>query len=73
MSDPVKHSKLILERFSLRERTALVTGGDQGISRAYAHVPGEAGASVAVVYVSSEAGDSMTGMDMIIDGGYCVW
>ncbi len=27
----------------------------------------------AVVYLASEASDYMTGSDMIIDGGYCVW
>ena len=27
----------------------------------------------AVVYLSSEASDFMTGHDMVIDGGYCVW
>lgn len=27
----------------------------------------------AVVYLASEASDFMTGHDLIIDGGYCVW
>ena len=27
----------------------------------------------AVVYLASEASDYMTGSDMVIDGGYCVW
>ena len=27
----------------------------------------------AVVYLSSEASDYMTGSDLVIDGGYCVW
>jgi NAD(P)-dependent dehydrogenase (short-subunit alcohol dehydrogenase family) len=27
----------------------------------------------AIVYLASEASDFMTGNDMIIDGGYCVW
>jgi len=27
----------------------------------------------AVVYLASEASDFMTGNDLIIDGGYCVW
>lgn len=27
----------------------------------------------AVVYLASEASDCMTGHDMVIDGGYCVW
>ena len=27
----------------------------------------------AVVYLASEASDYMTGSDIVIDGGYCVW
>jgi len=52
VTDPVLHSKPILERFRLEGRTALVTGGAQGIGRAFAHALGEAGAAVAVVDIS---------------------
>ncbi len=48
MNDP---KKSILERFRLDGKTALVTGGGQGIGRSFCHALGEAGAAVAVVDV----------------------
>jgi len=61
MSDVVLDAKPILERFRLAGRTALVTGGGQGIGRGYAHALGEAGAAVAVVDIALPLAEEVAG------------
>lgn len=59
MSDVVLDAAPILERFRLTGRTALVTGGGQGIGRAFCHALGEAGAKVAVVDMKGDLADQV--------------
>jgi len=59
MADSVLEAAPILERFRLDGRTALVTGGGQGIGRGYAHALGEAGASVAIVDIVLERAEQV--------------
>lgn len=58
MAEPTKN---ILDRFRLDGRTALVTGGGQGIGRSFCHALGEAGAKVAVVDLQQEYADQVAG------------
>ncbi|SHF01567.1 NAD(P)-dependent dehydrogenase, short-chain alcohol dehydrogenase family [Seinonella peptonophila] len=46
--------KGIFSRYSLAGRVSLVTGGGQGIGRAFAHALGEAGSKVAIIDMSKE-------------------
>jgi NAD(P)-dependent dehydrogenase (short-subunit alcohol dehydrogenase family) len=59
MSDTLLTAAPILDRFRLDGRIALVTGGGQGIGRAFAHALGEAGAAVAIVDVVSERAENV--------------
>ena len=59
MKDAVLESRNILERFRLDGRTAIVTGGGQGIGRALAHALGEAGAKVAIADIAEEMAKSV--------------
>jgi NAD(P)-dependent dehydrogenase (short-subunit alcohol dehydrogenase family) len=61
MSDALAGARPVLERFSLRGRTALVTGAGQGIGRALAHALGEAGAAVAVVDIRTDLAQAVAG------------
>jgi NAD(P)-dependent dehydrogenase (short-subunit alcohol dehydrogenase family) len=59
MSDSILTSKNILDRFRLDGRTALITGGAQGIGRAYAHGLADAGAKVALVDLNVEKAEGV--------------
>ncbi|MFO7918150.1 MAG: SDR family oxidoreductase [Anaerolineae bacterium] len=50
----------ILDRFSLAERTALVTGSGQGIGRAFALALAEAGADVAIVDINPDTAHAVS-------------
>lgn len=51
---PTTGDKTVLDRMRLDGKTALVTGGGQGIGRAFAHALAEAGAAVCVVDINEE-------------------
>jgi NAD(P)-dependent dehydrogenase (short-subunit alcohol dehydrogenase family) len=50
-------SEKILDRFKLDGKTALVTGGGQGIGQAYCFALGQAGAKVAVVDINLQTAE----------------
>ncbi len=59
MENKCIEDKLILERFRLDGRVALVTGGGQGIGRGFCRALGEAGALVAVVDLVKESAEAV--------------
>ncbi|MDR3144664.1 MAG: SDR family NAD(P)-dependent oxidoreductase, partial [Treponema sp.] len=54
-------AQTILERFRLDGKTALVTGGAQGIGQAYCFALGEAGAKIAVVDINLALAEETAG------------
>lgn len=62
IQDPIAahaSGRSILDRFRLDGRTALVTGGGQGIGRAFCHALGEAGAQVVVADMNLAKADAV--------------
>lgn len=58
ITQPADFSKGILNLFSLKGRTAIITGAGQGIGLAVAHAFAEAGANVAITYrTNTDAGE----------------
>jgi NAD(P)-dependent dehydrogenase (short-subunit alcohol dehydrogenase family) len=58
--DYIHNDEHILDRFQLDGRVALVTGGGQGIGRAFCHALGEAGARVIVVDKDHHSAERVT-------------
>src|SRR3954465_7302934 len=57
----------VLDSFRLDGKVAVVTGGNRGLGRAFAHALGEAGATVAVV--ARDAAASSTVVDELTSAG----
>src|SRR5205085_6326028 len=57
----------VLDAFAVPGRVAVVTGGNRGLGRAFAHALGEAGATVAIV--ARDAAASSTVVDELTSSG----